>query len=116
LESPSWDEVHTDPTQLQEAVTNAHETSTAFSDEVVKEHSTFELTKQAEMKDLLQTYADGQVEMFQQAMDDWDRVSRVWCGRVESGSADSRDTVDHPPAATHTRGRMIHNVWAGAVG
>ncbi|RSH94672.1 intercellular trafficking and secretion [Saitozyma podzolica] len=60
--------------ELQEAVTNAHETSTAFSDEVVKEHSTFELTKQAEMKDLLQTYADGQVEMFQQAMDDWDRI------------------------------------------
>jgi hypothetical protein len=79
-------------------VTNAHETSTAFSDEVVKEHSTFEFTKQAEMKDLLQTYADGQVEMFQQAMDDWDRVSTSgpinrsrpsgvvvwWCGVVES--------------------------------
>jgi sorting nexin-4 len=29
------------------------------------------------MKDLLQTYADGQVEMFQQAMEDWDKVS---CG------------------------------------
>lgn len=43
----------------------AHETSTAFSDEVIKEHAVFELSKRQEMKDLLQTYADGQVEMFQ---------------------------------------------------
>lgn len=43
----------------------AHETSTAFSDEVIKEHAVFELSKRQEMKDLLQTYAHGQVEMFQ---------------------------------------------------
>jgi sorting nexin-4 len=52
-------------TQLQDAVTTAHETSTAFSDEVIKEHDVFELSKQQEMKEMLQTYADGQVEMFQ---------------------------------------------------
>lgn len=78
--------------QLQEAVTTAHETSTAFSDEVLKEHAVFELSKKQEMKDLLQTYADGQVEMLQrvrgltmnttssadpQAMDDWDRIIPV---------------------------------------
>jgi sorting nexin-4 len=50
---------------LQEAVTTAHETSTAFSDEVIKEHDIFELSKQQEMKEMLGTYADGQVEMFQ---------------------------------------------------
>ena len=43
----------------------AHETSTAFSDQVIKEHSIFELSKKEEMKDLLQGYADGQVEFFQ---------------------------------------------------
>jgi sorting nexin-4 len=69
-------------------VTTAHETSTAFSDEVIKEHDIFELSKQQEMKEMLGGYADGQVEMFQrvslhsslpvqadeQAMDDWDRI------------------------------------------
>lgn len=51
--------------QLQDAVTTAHETSTAFSDEVIKEHDIFELSKQQEMKEMLQAQADGQVEMFQ---------------------------------------------------
>ncbi|WVR03804.1 sorting nexin-4 [Kwoniella sp. DSM 27419] len=60
--------------ELGEAVETAHETSTAFSDEVMKEHTVFELSKKEEMKELLQTYADGQVEMLQRAMDDWDRI------------------------------------------
>jgi sorting nexin-4 len=51
--------------QLQDAVTTAHETSTAFSEEVIKENVIFELSKDQEMKELLQTYADGQVEMLQ---------------------------------------------------
>lgn len=46
-------------------MTVAHETSTAFSEEVIKEHAVFELSKKEEMKDMLQDYADGQVEMFQ---------------------------------------------------
>lgn len=54
-----------DAVQLQDAVTTAHETSTAFSDEVIKEHDIFELSKQQEMKEMLQAQADGQVEMFQ---------------------------------------------------
>lgn len=61
--------------QLQEAVTAANDTSNSFSDEVLKEHEIFELSKQQEMKELLKRYADGQVEMLQRAMDDWDRVS-----------------------------------------
>lgn len=62
--------------QLQDAVTTAHETSTAFSDEVIKEHAVFELNKKEEMKELLQTYADGQVEMLQ-------RVSCIYLqGRI----------------------------------
>ncbi|BEI93139.1 uncharacterized protein CcaverHIS019_0507670 [Cutaneotrichosporon cavernicola] len=60
--------------ELQEAVTAAHETSTAFSDEVIKEHTVFELSKQQEMKEMLGRYADGQVEMLQRAMDEWDRI------------------------------------------
>ncbi|WWC87895.1 sorting nexin-4 [Kwoniella dendrophila CBS 6074] len=60
--------------ELQDAVTTAHETSTAFSDEVLKEHTVFDLSKKEEMKEILQTYADGQVEMLQRAMDDWDKI------------------------------------------
>ncbi|KAK8861583.1 sorting nexin-4 [Kwoniella newhampshirensis] len=60
--------------ELQDAVTTAHETSTAFSDEVIKEHTVFDLSKKEEMKEMLQTYSDGQVEMLQKAMDDWDRI------------------------------------------
>lgn len=57
-------------------MTAAHETSTAFSDEVIKENTVFELSKQQEMKEMLGRYADGQVEMLQRAMDEWDRVSQ----------------------------------------
>jgi sorting nexin-4 len=32
---------------------------------VLKEHTVFELSKKEEMKDLLGTYADGQIEMLQ---------------------------------------------------
>nr|ODO02438.1 sorting nexin-4 [Cryptococcus depauperatus CBS 7855] len=60
--------------ELQEAVTIAHETSNAFSEEVIKEHVWYELEKREEMKEALQGYVDGQVEMFKTAMDDWDRV------------------------------------------
>lgn len=56
-------------------MTTAHETSTTFSDEVIREHVVFEIEQQHEMKEMLGRYADGQVEMLQRAMDDWDRVS-----------------------------------------
>lgn len=60
-------------------MTTANDTSNSFSDEVLKEHEIFELSKQQEMKELLKRYADGQVEMLQRAMDDWDRVSYAGC-------------------------------------
>jgi sorting nexin-4 len=60
---------------MQEAVTASHEASTAFSEEVMKEHTVFELSKRQEMKELLQNYADGQVDMLQRGVDEWDRVS-----------------------------------------
>ena len=50
---------------MQDAVTGAHETSTEFSEEILKEHHIFELSKQAEMKDLMGSYADGQIEMYE---------------------------------------------------
>lgn len=81
---------------MQDAVTGAHETSTEFSEEILKEHNIFELSKQAEMKDMMGGYADGQIEMYEkvgrrlrlslvcdvlnlvgflkQAIEDWDRV------------------------------------------
>lgn len=52
--------------QLQDAVTSAHETSTEFSDEVLKEHNVFELSKQEEMREMWSAYAKGQIEMYKQ--------------------------------------------------
>ena len=52
--------------QLQEAVTTAHETSDAFSDETLKEQAIFQRAKEVEMKEMLGNLADGQVEMYKQ--------------------------------------------------
>lgn len=60
--------------QLQEEVTTSHDISVAFSNEVQKEHVVFNLAKDQEMKMLLGTYVDGQIEMYQRGLDLWDRL------------------------------------------
>ena len=50
--------------QLQDAVTTAHETSDAFSDETLREQKVFQRAKEAEMKEMLGNYADGQIEFY----------------------------------------------------
>lgn len=60
--------------ELQDAVTLSHDVSVAFSDEVTKENQIFHLAKDQEMKDLLGSYADGQVEMWTRGMDVWDAL------------------------------------------
>lgn len=62
---------------MQDAVTQAVETSTAFSDETLREHANFELTKKEEMKELLGEFADAQIMMYKNAMEDWDKVSPI---------------------------------------
>lgn len=59
---------------LQDEVTTAHDISVAFSNEVQKEHQIFIMAKDQEMKSLLDTYIDGQIEMYQRGMDVWDRL------------------------------------------
>lgn len=81
-------------------MTTAHETSTGFSEQVLREHAYFELDKQAEMKGMMQAYADGQVEMLKRAMEDWDRVSRGLGGLVAEGNAG---------CARGTRGTWAHD-------
>jgi len=63
--------------ELQEAVTTAAETSDAFSDETLKEYTVFQYAKQAEMKVLLGSVADGQIETYRKAMEEWDRIIPV---------------------------------------
>ncbi|KAJ7705975.1 hypothetical protein B0H17DRAFT_1192537 [Mycena rosella] len=48
--------------ELQDAVTTAHETSDAFSDETLREQAIFQYAKEAEMKEMLGNLADGQIE------------------------------------------------------
>jgi sorting nexin-4 len=55
-------------------VTTAHETSDAFSDETMKEQSIFQYAKEAEMKEMLGNYADGQIEFYKTAMEEWERI------------------------------------------
>ena len=50
--------------QLQDAVTTAHETSDAFSDETLKEQAIFQFAKEAEMKEMLSNLASGQIEFY----------------------------------------------------
>ncbi|KAL4269266.1 Sorting nexin-4 [Pleurotus pulmonarius] len=60
--------------ELQDAVTTAHETLDAFSDETLREQSVFQYAKEAEMKEMLGGLADGQIEFYKAAMEEWERI------------------------------------------
>ncbi|KAK7695172.1 hypothetical protein QCA50_002362 [Cerrena zonata] len=60
--------------ELQDAVQTAHETSDAFSDETLREQTVFQYSKEAEMKEVLGNLADGQIEFYKAAMEEWDRI------------------------------------------
>ncbi|KAF7784070.1 hypothetical protein Agabi119p4_235 [Agaricus bisporus var. burnettii] len=60
--------------ELQDAVTTAHETSDAFSEETLREQLVFQHAKDAEMKDMLGNFAEGQIEFYKAAMEEWDRI------------------------------------------
>jgi hypothetical protein len=45
-------------------VTTAHETSDAFSDETLREQAVFQRAKEAEMKEMLGNFAEGQIEFY----------------------------------------------------
>ncbi|KAG6866042.1 hypothetical protein C0991_009139 [Blastosporella zonata] len=63
--------------ELQDAVTTAHETSDAFSDETLREQSVFQFAKEAEMKEMLGNLADGEIEFYKAAMEEWERIIPV---------------------------------------
>ncbi|KAG5644625.1 hypothetical protein DXG03_008103 [Asterophora parasitica] len=63
--------------ELQDAVTTAHETSDAFSDETLREQSIFQYAKEAEMKEMLGNLADGEIEFYKAAMEEWERIIPV---------------------------------------
>lgn len=60
--------------ELQDAVTTAHETSDAFSDETLREQQIFQHAKDAEMKEMLGNLADGQIEFYKASMEEWNRI------------------------------------------
>ncbi|RDB28404.1 Sorting nexin-4 [Hypsizygus marmoreus] len=63
--------------ELQDAVTTAHETSDAFSDETLREQAVFQYAKEAEMKEMFGNLADGQIEFYKAAMEEWERIIPV---------------------------------------
>ncbi len=48
--------------QLQDAVTGANETSDGFSDQTLQEQAIFQYAKEAELKQMMETLADRQIE------------------------------------------------------
>jgi sorting nexin-4 len=60
--------------QLQDEVTTSHDISVAFSNEVQKEHTVFNYAKDQEMKVVLGTYVDGQIEMYQRGLELWEKL------------------------------------------
>lgn len=50
--------------KLQDAVTSAHETSDAFSDETLQEQAVFQYSKKAEFKDMLGSMADEHIDFY----------------------------------------------------
>jgi len=60
--------------ELQDAVTSAHETSDAFSEETLREQTIFQFAKESEMKEMLGGLADSQIEFYKAAMEEWDRI------------------------------------------
>ncbi|EIN13987.1 lipid binding protein [Punctularia strigosozonata HHB-11173 SS5] len=60
--------------ELQDAVTTAHETSDAFSDETLREQAVFQRAKEAEMKEMLGNLAEGQIEFYKASMEEWERI------------------------------------------
>ena len=55
-------------------MTTAQETAEAFSDETLREQTIFRYAKEAEMKEMLGNLADGQIEFYKTAMDEWERI------------------------------------------
>lgn len=60
--------------ELQEAVSLAHDTSDSFSEATLREQKAFQYAKEAEMKEMLGNLADGQIEFYKAAMEEWDRI------------------------------------------
>ncbi|PSS05451.1 hypothetical protein PHLCEN_2v3831 [Hermanssonia centrifuga] len=60
--------------ELEDAVTAAHDTSDAFSEETLREQKIFQYAKEAEMKEMLGHLADGQIEFYKAAMEEWERI------------------------------------------
>ncbi|KAI0094292.1 lipid binding protein [Irpex rosettiformis] len=60
--------------ELTDAVSVAHDTSDAFSEETLKEQNVFQRAKEAEMKEMLGSLADGQIEFYKAAMEEWERI------------------------------------------
>jgi len=63
--------------ELQDAVTTAHETSDAFSDETLREQAVFQYAKESEMKEMFGNLADGEIEFYKSAMEEWERIIPV---------------------------------------
>ena len=90
--------------QLQDAVTTAHETCDAFSDETLREQTVFQYSKAAEMKEMLGNLADGQIEFYKAVCCPLSPKIRKLLTFLFTG--DGRMGKNHTRNTTYTRGRL----------
>ncbi|KAM0753244.1 hypothetical protein T439DRAFT_323887 [Meredithblackwellia eburnea MCA 4105] len=64
--------------ELSDAVIASQDTSQAFNDEVMNEYHIWVLVKRLEMKELLSSFADGQMALYQHSIKTWDKtITRI---------------------------------------
>lgn len=92
--------------ELEDAVTVAHDTSDAFSEETLREQKIFQCAKEAEMKELLGNLADGQIEFYKAVGGNLlcclRRVGWLTCPNTGYGGVGAH----HPGHTTHSGRRM----------
>ncbi|PWN98814.1 hypothetical protein FA09DRAFT_317585 [Tilletiopsis washingtonensis] len=64
--------------ELQDAVTTSHDISVAFSQQVARENTVFTMAKEQEVKEMLGTYVDGQIDMWRRGEELWKNVLDAW--------------------------------------
>lgn len=63
--------------QMEAALLTSLANSQSISAQVLQERDAFELQKRDELKVVLGKLADAQIQLYQEAMDDWDKVIPV---------------------------------------
>ena len=91
--------------ELEDAVSVAHDTSDAFSEETLREQKVFQHAKDAEMKEMLGNLADGQIEFYKAVSEIASRCSFSTLIFVLGYGGVGENNTNH---SAYTSGRVVH--------